>query len=90
MILNMEEGMSDQQKNEIISYANDIKPLFTDLDHDHMNFMFDLWSFDDVRNGAADIYDAVANGRMPPSPEGPWPQDKVDKFKAWLDGGFQP
>jgi hypothetical protein len=75
----------------IISYATDIKPLFTDIDRDHMSFMFDLWSYDDVRNNASDIYDAVSAQRMPP-PEtgGPWPQDKIDRFKAWMDGGFQP
>jgi len=35
----------------------------------------------------------VSNGRMPPGPpqgEGPWSQDKVDRFKQWMDGGYQP
>lgn len=69
-------------------YVADIKPLFTETDRAHMNFMFDLWTYDDVKNNATDIYDAVSNGRMPP--DEPWSQDKIDKFKAWMDGGFLP
>ena len=76
-----------------VGFENDIKPLFTDIDRDHMSFMFDLSSYDDVKNNADDIYDAVSNHRMPPPPprdNGPWSQDKIDKFKAWMDGGFHP
>jgi hypothetical protein len=77
----------------IVSYTSDIRPLFTELDRDHMSFMFDLWSYDDVKNNADDIYDAVSNKRMPPAPpkaDGPWSQEKIDTFKEWVDGGFQP
>lgn len=76
-----------------VSFENDIKPLFTDTDRNHMSFLFDLSSYDDVKNNADDIFDAVSKGRMPPLPprdNGPWSQDKIDKFKAWIDGGFQP
>lgn len=78
---------------QTIGFENDIKPLFTDIDQDHMSFMFDLASYDEVKSNADDIYDAVSNQRMPPPPpggDGPWSQDKIDKFKAWMDGGFQP
>jgi len=74
-----------------LSFDNDIKPLFTEKDRDHMAFMFDLGSYSDVKDNADDIYDAVSNGRMPPaSAGGPWPKDKVDLFKQWIDGGCQP
>jgi len=74
-----------------LSFDNDIKPLFTEKDRDHMAFMFDLGSYRDVKDNADDIYDAVSNGRMPPaSAGGPWPKDKVDLFKQWIDGGCQP
>ncbi len=71
-----------------VSFANDIKPLFTERDKNHMEFMFDLWSYKDVKDNADDILDSVSNGRMPP--QGPWPQDKVDMFKQWIAGGCQP
>ena len=76
-----------------LSYEKDIKPLFTATDQAHMSFMFDLWSYEEVKNNANDIYDAVSHQRMPPSPphgEGPWTQDKIDLFKKWMDEGFPP
>ncbi len=76
-----------------LSYEKDIKPLFTATDQAHMGFMFDLWSYEEVKSNANDIYDATSNQRMPPSPpqgEGPWSQDKVDLFKKWMDEGFPP
>jgi hypothetical protein len=82
--------MTDQEPPKVPGYANDIKPLFTELDQDHMSFMFDLWSFDDVMANADDIYDAVSKKRMPKAPEDKWDQGKIDTFKAWMDGKFQP
>lgn len=83
-----------QYANRGLSFAADIKPLFSAVDADHMSFMFDLTSYDDVKNNAAGIYDAVSNGRMPPPPseggDGPWPPDKVATFKQWMDEGCPP
>ncbi len=76
-----------------VSFDRDIKSLFTKVDRDHMDFMFDLWSYNDVKKNADDVLDAVAGGRMPPPPprgEGPWSPDKIDLFKRWMDGGCQP
>ena len=71
-----------------VGYAKDIKPLFTETDHNHMEFMLNLWSYDDVKSNAAAILDSLSNQRMPPG--APWPADKVDLFKRWIDGGCQP
>ena len=71
-----------------VSFDKDIKPLMTEKDRNHMEFMFDLWSYGDVKDNAGDIYDAVSNGRMPPG--APWPKDNVDLFKQWMDDGYQP
>jgi hypothetical protein len=76
-----------------VSYAAQIKPLFTQMDQSHMAFMFDLWSYDDVKTNASDIYDAVSNASMPPPPprgDGPWTQDKIDLFNQWMQDGYQP
>ena len=53
-----------------VSFDKDIKPLMTEADRNHMEFMFDLWSYKDVKDNADDIYDSVSNGRMPPPQEG--------------------
>lgn len=74
-----------------VSFDKDIKPLFTATDRDHMEFMFDLWSYKDAKDNANDIYDAVSGGRMPPAGSGgPWSQDKIALFKQWMDDGYQP
>ena len=71
-----------------VGYGKDIKPLFNETDRSHMEFMLDLWSYDDVKNNADAILDAVSNGRMPPGH--PWPADRVGIFEQWVDGGCQP
>jgi len=76
-----------------VSFDQDVKPLFTQTDRDHMTFMLDLWSYNDVKQNANEILDSVTNGRMPPPPPrggGPWPQAKVDILKEWIKGGYQP
>ena len=73
-----------------LSYEKDIRPLFTATDQAHMSFMFDLWSYEEVKSKATEIYDAVSHQRMPPAPGGPWSQDQIDTFKSWMDDGFQP
>jgi hypothetical protein len=71
-----------------VGYAKDIKPLFNERDRNHMEFILDLWSYDDVKGNADAILDSVSNGRMPPGD--PWPADRVDIFKQWIAGGCQP
>lgn len=74
-----------------VTFEIDIKPLMTGTDRDHMLFMFDLWSYGDVKDNADDIYDSVSSGRMPPPPTGrTWSKDQVDLFKQWMDDGYQP
>ena len=73
-----------------VSFENDIKPLITAADQEHMLFMFDLWSYDDVKSNADEIYDSVSNGRMPPPSSGrTWSPDQVALFKQWMDDGYQ-
>jgi hypothetical protein len=67
------------------SFENDIKPLFRESDREAMLQAFDLWSFDDVTANGDSILGAVSAGSMPC--DGPWPSDKVDLFKRWIDEG---
>lgn len=71
-----------------IGFAKDIRPLFTDVDVDHMKVMFDLSSYDDVKDNASDILSSVKAGRMPPGRR--WSPDNVQKFQDWINGGCQP
>ena len=70
----------------MLSFARDIRPLFTQTDIDHMLHVspsLDLSSYDSVKAHAASIYQRVAAGEMPPGK--PWPQEQVDTFKQWMD-----
>jgi hypothetical protein len=74
-----------------ISYQNDVKPMFTQLDRDHMLKWFDLWKYDDVKAHADAIHDNVASGKMPPPGVEPrWSPDKVQRFKQWVQDGCLP
>jgi hypothetical protein len=78
-----------------LSFATDIKPMFTAMDQDHMLNqvgLFDLWNYDDVKSNATAIYNDVQSGRMPPSDSGEprWSPDKVATFKQWMDENFPP
>jgi hypothetical protein len=80
-----------------VGFAANIRPLFTQVDIDHMNWYCDLSSYDDVKANAAAILKRLkAQGGpvMPPPPskggDGPWSADNIAAFQAWIDGGYQP
>jgi len=72
-------------EREAVGYERDIRPLFRDKDVKSMAKAFDLASYDDVRAHADGILGRVADGSMPC--DGPWPQERVDLFRSWVDAG---
>jgi len=77
-----------------VSFAVDIRPLFTDLDIRHMSWFCDLSSFEDVRTRADVILgrlDGSHGPQMPPAnADGPWSAEKIDLFRQWKEGGCTP
>jgi hypothetical protein len=71
-----------------VTFAADIRPLFRDRDISSMSSAFDLSSYDDVRANAEAIYGQLAAGSMPC--DGAWPSENVERFRTWIDEGFQP
>jgi hypothetical protein len=71
-----------------VAFGRDIRPLFRDGDIRSMSFAFDLASYDDVRGNADAIYARLANATMPCDQA--WPQEDVERFRAWMDSGFAP
>jgi hypothetical protein len=71
-----------------VAFARDIRALFSDRDVSSMSWRFDLSSYDDVRANAELIYKRLAEGTMPCY--GPWPADNVERFRTWIDNGFDP
>ena len=75
-----------------LSFAKDIRPMFTDLDVDHMKDAgIDLSSRDDVEGNATNIYITVSDGSMPPPGTGEtWSPEMCARFKQWWDQGCKP
>jgi hypothetical protein len=71
-----------------VTYSGDIRSLFRDGDVEAMSSAFDLSSYEDVRANAERIYERLAEGTMPC--DGPWPSENVQRFRSWIDQGFQP
>ena len=76
-----------------ISFAKDIRPLFSPIDVAHMSGAFDLSNYDDVRRNAGQILRRLkgeGGDVMPPPPAGPWPDSRIALFESWINGGLQP
>lgn len=70
------------------SFAADIRPLFREDDREAMEFAFDLFEYEDVRDNAAAILERLEDGSMPC--DGEWPEEQVARFRAWIDAGLAP
>jgi hypothetical protein len=69
-----------------ISFARDIQPLFREDDRDAMDYIFDLWDYNDVCTYAEDILERLADGTMPCDEE--WPDEQVALFRRWIEAGM--
>jgi hypothetical protein len=49
---------------------------------------FDLSKFEDVRRHAGGIFFRLSTKTMPP--DKPWSDNRIAKFKQWIDGGMKP
>ena len=78
-----------------VSFAQDIRPLLTDMDVAHMrNLGVSLDDFDYMRDQthAQRVLGQVSTGAMPPrrSGEAAWSPETVQLFRDWMAGGYQP
>jgi len=74
------------------SFAKDIRPLFRDVDVDHMNdYGLDLSDYQQVKDNAPEILRRVSSSddgvRMPPPPDAPWTPAQVTIFQQWIADG---
>lgn len=66
-------------------FERDIKPLFREDDKDAMDFVFDLWDYNDVRTHAESILERLEDGTMPC--DGEWPPEQIELFRRWIESG---
>ena len=69
-----------------LSFARDIQPLFREDDRDAMDYIFDLWNYQDVRTHAQIILERLEDGTMPCDEE--WPEERIDLFRRWINAGM--
>ena len=72
--------------NSAPSFARDIQTLFRESDRDSMLFAFDLWDYNDVCTYAQDILERLEEGSMPC--DGEWPEEQINQFRRWTEGGM--
>jgi hypothetical protein len=70
------------------SFERDIRPLFREKDRERMEFAFDLWDYNDVKEAAPQILERLQDGDMPC--DGEWPDDQIDMFREWTRSGMTP
>lgn len=68
------------------SFAQDIKPLFRESDREAMDYIFDLWDYQDVSVHAQNILERLEDGTMPCDEE--WPEERIETFRRWIAGGM--
>ena len=70
-----------------IRFDRDIRPLFRDKDRQRMEWAFDLWRYEDVKGYADQILERHEDGDMPCDFE--WPAEQIEKFRSWMQGGYE-
>lgn len=70
---------------EAPSFERDVRPLFREDDIEAMSFAFDLSAYSDVAENADAIYERLSDGTMPC--DAAWPDERVQLFRRWIDGG---
>jgi hypothetical protein len=78
--------MGDQEG--AASFEQDIRSLFREKDRQRMEWAFDLWRYEDVRDNAPAILERLEDGSMPC--DEPWPPEQIERFRAWTQGGTPP
>jgi hypothetical protein len=78
--------MGDQEGT--VGFDEDIKPLFREEDRQRMDWAFDLWDYEAVKENSDIILERLEAGDMPC--DGAWPDEDVAKFRTWIDAGMAP
>ncbi|MBV8726087.1 MAG: hypothetical protein JO078_06625 [Candidatus Eremiobacteraeota bacterium] len=82
--------MANQER---VSFAADIRPLFRQIDIDHMrprNVHLDDFAFMSKRENATTVYDFLTGKKEPQMPpDEPWSSEQLDLFNRWMENGCQ-
>lgn len=77
-----------------VSFAKDIRPIYTDEDIDHMSTFLDLSSYDDNKANSTKILMRLKGDggkrRMPPPPRAAWTPEQIALYQQWINDGYPP
>lgn len=71
--------------NSAPGFEKDIKPLFREEDKEAMNYIFDLWKYQDVSDNADSILERLEDGTMPCDEV--WSEEQIETFRQWISLG---
>ncbi len=77
-------GQNNGVKN--LFRTKDIEHMKSDVVVDLIGVSYALDDYEDVKRNAIKIFGMLKSRRMPP--DAPWENDKLSKFKSWMDAGF--
>ncbi len=69
-------------------FDQDIRPMFREFDRTEMEWAFDLWNYDDVKENAEAILERLETGDMPC--DGEWTEEQIEQFRTWMREGTPP
>lgn len=71
-----------------MGFEQDVKPLFREMDRASMDFLFDLWSYEDAKKNAEGILERLENKTMPCDHD--WPESQIAVVRRWVEDGCPP
>ena len=71
---------------EAPSFERDIRPLFRSVDQESMEWAFDLWKYQDVRDNAELIMGRLDMRSMPCDID--WTEERLALFRRWMEAGM--
>jgi hypothetical protein len=81
-----------ENKDDSVSFERDIRPLFREIDIDHMGPMgvaLDDYAYMSDAANAKSVYEYLTGDQEPRMPiDGPyWTQEQLDLYSRWVEGG---
>jgi hypothetical protein len=78
-----------------ISFQRDIRPLFREIDIDHMSpmgVMLDQYDYMSGEDNAQAVYESLTGEQQPQMPIGGpyWDAEQLALFEKWMAGGRKP
>jgi hypothetical protein len=84
--LRRQRGCVVSTADDVVRFEQDIKPLFRPVDHESMAWIFDLSSYDDVKDQRQRDPRRLREGSMPCDDE--WPEEQLQRFQRWTETGM--